>query len=160
MSEYNVVGTWAMNKAWNIDDGVKSYPWGNPSSGFWSFDHKGNFGLLISIHPALKIPIDPFSNEPQENWLSPSEPWEVPYKLFRETYTGDSAPYAYFGTYTVTRDPNNPDGPKGTLNLTVNADIMRGYTDTIQERSFKFVGNNTINVGVPDEYIRVLTRLT
>ncbi|HVW98183.1 MAG TPA: hypothetical protein VHA56_19600 [Mucilaginibacter sp.] len=164
----SVIGTWAMIEAWDVGDNpeqptAKTYPWGNPSAGYWVFDTSGNFGLMIAPNPALAIPADPFSGQPQSNWLNPAAPWTVPNELFLETFV-TASPYAYFGTYTVEMENGNPDS--GNLLLTVTHDIMRGYTGTVQTRPFAFEGPDIINVGNPGdgtqsgEYLRKLKRLS
>lgn len=160
-----VVGTWSMVEAWDIGDDPndptkKTYPWGNPSSGYWSFDTAGHFSLIISQNPPLPIPTDPFSTSTppatQPAWLTPNAPWKVPYELLIATFA-TASPYAYFGTYTVTL---NADRRGGTLNLTVFADVMRAYTGTVQERPFTFDGYDFLNVGTPGQYLRRLQRLS
>ena len=162
LNAQTVVGTWSMTLAWNINDPSqpenKTYPWGNPSAGYWVFDASGHYGLMISPNPPLPIPLDPFSGQPQESWLTPTAPWEVPRSLLMETFS-QANPYAYFGTYTVEMDQNTPH-LGGTLMLTVFADIMRGYTNTVQQRAFLFDGPNILNVGQPGVYLRSLQRLT
>ena len=61
----SIIGTWAMVEAYDIGDDSstptqKTYPWGNPSSGYWVFDSAGHFSLMISQNPPLTIPNDPF----------------------------------------------------------------------------------------------------
>ena len=153
-----VVGTWAMVQAWNMDaNGVKSYRWGNPSAGYWVYDKSGHFSLIISQNPALPIPTDPFSGDPQPNWLFPAPPWEVPNALMIETFA-TASPFAYFGTYTVEMDPSLPG--HGTIQHHVFADVMRAYTNTIQPRPFVFDGDEYLNVGEAKSYLRRLQRLT
>jgi len=165
---FSVIGTWAMVEAWDVGDNpaqptTKSYPWGNPSAGYWVFDTSGHFGLMIAPNPALPIPADPFSGAPQPGWLNPTAPWAVPNQLFLETFV-TASPYAYFGTYTIAMDHGSL--LKGNLLLTVSNDIMRGYTGTVQTRPFTFDGHNFINVGNPGDgktsgdYLRRLQRLT
>lgn len=159
----SVVGTWSMVEAWDIGDDPsdptkKTYPWGNPSAGYWVFDSSGHFSLMISQNPPLPIPADPFSGNPQSNWLNPTAPWTVPYDLLIATFA-TASPYAYFGTYTVELDDQNPH-KGGNLLLTVFSDVMRAYTNTVQTRPFQFDGNDFLNVGTPGQYLRRLQRLT
>ena len=161
-NELSVIGTWALVEAWDIGDdpskpAEKTYPWGNPAAGYWVYDKSGHFSLMISQNPALPIPADPFSGNPQPAWLTPAMPWKVPYDLLIETFA-TASPYAYFGTYTVEMDPNNPNG--GNILHTVFADAMRAYTNTVQTRPFTFDGPDFINVGTPGAYLRRLRRLT
>lgn len=158
-----VIGTWSMNTAWDIGDDPKqpkkkTYPWGNPSSGYWVFDKAGHFSLMIYPNPALPIPPDPFTGAAQPGWLQPNKPWTVPYELLTESFA-TASPYAYFGTYKVELDAKKPK-LGGNLLLTVVADVMRAYTGTVQTRPFRFAGENTLKVGVPGQYLRELTRLT
>lgn len=156
-----IVGTWEMVEAWNIGDDAKekTYPWGNPSSGYWVYDPSHHFSLIISPNPALPIPQGPFPNKKhpnQSSWLSPTAPWKVPYELLIETFS-TASPFAYFGTYTVVLDE---DGLGGTINHHVVADVMRAYTGTVQPRPFRFEGNDVLNVGEPEKYLRKLRRLS
>jgi hypothetical protein len=82
----------------------------------------------------------------------------VPYDLLMETFS-TSSPYAYFGTYTVQFDSQDPS-LGGTIYHQVASDVMRAYTGTVQERPFRFDGPNYLNVGVPGQYLRRLQRLT
>ena len=112
-----IIGTWAMIEAWDIGDDPadptkKTYPWGNPSSGYWVYDSSGHFSLIISQNPALTIPLNPFSGETEPSWLTPQSPWEVPHYLLMETFS-KANPYAYFGTYKVDL---NPETGVGTIN--------------------------------------------
>ncbi len=53
-----IVGCWQMVEAWNINDGIKTYPWGQPPLGYWVYDPAGNASVLISINPVLpNIPL-------------------------------------------------------------------------------------------------------
>jgi hypothetical protein len=161
-AKYSVIGTWAMVEAWDIGDDPsdptkKTYPWGNPSAGYWVYDRSGHFSLMISQNPALPIPQDPFSGQQQPAWLTPQKPWTVPYDLMIDTFA-TASPYAYFGTYTVEMDPQNPG--HGNILHTVFADVMRAYTGTLQTRPFAFDGPDYINVGTPGQYLRRLKRLT
>ena len=158
----SIIGTWAMVEAWNIETNSaglaqKIYPWGDPPNGYWVYDKKGHFSLMISPNPALPIPADPFSGDPQPGWLSPASPWKVPYDLLMETFA-NASPYAYFGTYEVQMDQKDP--AQGNILHTVTADVMRAYTGTVQTRPFLFEGPNVINVGEPGVYLRRLQRLT
>ena len=163
-AELNIVGTWEMVEAWDIGDDPKkprkkSYPWGNPPAGYWVYDSRGHFSLMISQNPPLAIPAGPFpgagaTNQPA--WLSPTAPWKVPYELLFDTFSR-AQPYAYFGTYTVTWDPGNR---KGTIHHKVFSDVMRAYTGTVQDRPFVFDGPDYLNVGTPGQYLRRLKRLT
>ena len=154
----DVVGTWSMVEAWDIGDDpkqpdAKTYPWGNPSSGYWVYDPSGHFSLMISQSPALPIPAGPFPSKQapeQSSWLSPASPWKVPYELLIETFS-TAAPYAYFGTYSVDLNAN---GSGGTINHHVEADVMRAYTGTVQKRPFLFDGHDYLNVGEPGKYLR------
>lgn len=165
-SVLSIVGTWSMIEAWDIGDdpsqpNKKTYPWGNPSSGYWVYDRSGHFSLMISRNPPLQIPGGPFptTSEPnQSGWLSPKSPWKVPYDLLMETFSA-AAPYAYFGTYTVTPDSEDPRRG-GIIHHKVFSDVMRAYTGTVQDRPFEFDGPNFLNVGEPDQYLRRLKRLT
>jgi len=157
-----VVGTWALVEAWDIGDNPKqptekTYPWGNPPTGYWVFDTSGHFSLMISENPPLPIPTDPFTGAPQPSWLTPAAPWKVPYDLLIDTFA-KAEPYAYFGTYTVEMNPGNIGS--GNLQLTVVSDVMRAYTNTVQTRPFTFDGNDFINIGTPGQYLRRLQRLT
>jgi hypothetical protein len=159
----SIVGTWAMVEAWDIGDNPadptqKTYPWGNPSAGYWVYDSSGHFSLMISQNPALPIPADPFSGQPQPGWLDPSAPWRVPYDLLIASFA-TAQPYAYFGTYTVQPDPVHPD-QGGTILHTVFSDVMRAYTGTVQQRPFRYDGHDHLDVGVPGQYLRRLKRLT
>lgn len=159
----SIIGTWKLIEAWDIGDipndpQKKTYPWGQPPLGYWVYDKSGHFSLMIAQNPALPIP-SPFPDSPQPSWLSPNAPWKVPYELLIETFApAVGAPYAYFGTYEVQMDKDNP--LQGTINHTVISDVMRAYTGTIQARPFSFEGPNIINVGVPGQYLRKLERLT
>ena len=116
---------------------------------------------MISQNPPLPIPADPFQTAPpatQPGWLNPQSPWEVPRQLLIESFA-TAQPYAYFGTYTVEMDKNNPH-LGGTIVMTVFADIMRSYTGTVQKRDFLFDGPDYLNVGTPGQYLRRLKRLT
>lgn len=158
--ELSVIGTWEMVEAWNIDDpndpAKKTYPWGNPSSGYWVYDKSGHFSLMISQNPALPIPKSS-SAEVAPGWLSPTEPWEVPHDLLMESFGPKANPYAYFGTYTIEMSPKKPGS--GTIVQNVVADVLRAYTGTVQTRPFSFDGPNYINVG-DGTYLRRLKRLT
>ena len=159
----SVVGTWSLVEAWDIGDDPakpkkKTWPWGRPPLGYWVYDSSGHFSLMISQNPALAIPLDPFSGQPQPGWLSPTAPWRVPRDLLMETFSS-AQPYAYFGTYTVVPDPAAPD-TGGTIEHTVVADTMRAYTGTVQKRPFVFDGEDYLNVGTPGQYLRRLKRLT
>jgi len=162
--QLSIIGTWEMVEAWDIGDNPakptqKTYPWGNPSMGYWVYDTSGHFSLMISQNPALPIPLDPFAIPPktQPGWLTPAAPWQVPYELLIETFA-TASPYAYFGTYTVQMDPESPGS--GNILHTVQADVMRAYTGTVQTRPFSFDGKDYLNVGVPGQYLRRLKRLT
>lgn len=144
----SVVGTWQLVEAWDTgDDSIaptkKTWPWGNPASGYWTYDSKGNFGLQISTNPPLPIPGTP----PNPDWLTPTAPVE----LLRETLTPDVY-YAYFGTYTV-------DSTRGVITHQVVADVLREYTGTQQQRPFRFDGKDLI-IGDEKSYLRRLVRLT
>ena len=159
----SIVGTWALVEAWDIGDNPsdptqKTYPWGNPPAGYWVYDRSGHFSLMISQNPALAIPADPFSGSPQPGWLNPAAPWTVPYDLLIDTFA-TASPYAYFGTYTVELDAQDPN-MGGTILHTVFSDVLRVYTGTIQSRPFRFDGHDFLNVGVPGQYLRRLQRLT
>ena len=70
LNEQTIIGTWSMIEAWDIGDDPndpqkKTYPWGNPSAGYWVFDKSGHFSLMISQNPPLPIPLDPFAGTPQ-----------------------------------------------------------------------------------------------
>lgn len=159
----SIVGTWSLVEAWDIGDNPKkpkqkTYPWGDPPLGYWVYDAKGHFSLMISRNPALPIPTDPFSNSPQANWLNPAAPWQVPYPLLIETFA-TAQPYAYFGTYTVVPDPKAPN-KGGTIEHQVVSDVLRAYTGTVQSRPFVYDGDDFLNVGVPGQYLRRLKRVT
>jgi hypothetical protein len=159
----SIIGTWEMVEAWDIGDdpsdpAKKTYPWGNPAAGYWVYDKSGHFGLMISQNPPLPIPIDPFTSAPQPGWLNPSSPWQVPGPLLIDTFA-TAQPYAYFGSYTVEMDQQQPH-LGGTIVMTVFADVMRAYTGTQQKRDFLFDGPNYLNVGTPGVYLRRLKRLT
>jgi len=161
-NELSVLGTWQMLEAWDIGDDPneptkKTYPWGNPSMGYWVYDKSGHFSLMISQNPALPIPDGP-TGSPDPQWLSPNKPWTVPYDLMIDSFGPKASPYAYFGTYTVEMDPNNPNG--GKIHHNVVSDVMRSYTNTIQTRAFVFDGSDFINLGEPGVYLRRLKRLT
>lgn len=158
-----VIGTWEMIEAWDIGDDPedptkKTYPWGNPSAGYWVYDKSGHFSLMISQNPPLQIPADPFTSKPQPSWLNPAKPWEVPHSLLIDTFA-TASPYAYFGTYKVKLDRHRPH-KGGNLVMNVFADVMRAYAGTVQTRSFLFDGPNYLNVGTPGQYLRRLKRLT
>ena len=161
-NDQSIIGTWEMVEAWDIGDNPatphkKTYPWGNPSSGYWVYDRSGHFSLMISQNPALPIPqVFPETYSPE--WLSASAPWTVPHELLMDTFGPKSNPYAYFGTYTVQMDPKNPGS--GNILHTVVADVMRAYTNTVQTRPFSFDGDDYLNVGVAGQYLRRLKRLT
>jgi Lipocalin-like domain len=159
----SIVGTWALVEAWDIGDDPsdptkKTYPWGNPPAGYWVYDSSGHFSLMISQNPPLAIPADPFSGNPQSNWLNPTSPWTVPYDLLIATFA-TASPYAYFGTYTVELDDKDPH-LGGTILHNVFSDVMRAYTGTVQSRPFRFDGPDFLNVGAPGQYLRRLQRLT
>ncbi len=163
---HSIVGTWALVEAWDIGDNPndptqKTYPWGDPPAGYWVYDKSGHFSLMISQNPALAIPADPFSGNPQPNWLNPTAPWNVPHDLLIATFA-TASPYAYFGTYTVEIDHHDPD--QGKILHTVVSDVLRAYTGTVQTRPFRFDGHDYLNVGVPGtsrgSYLRRLQRLT
>ncbi|MDF1698267.1 MAG: lipocalin-like domain-containing protein [Saprospiraceae bacterium] len=161
-NELTVVGTWAMTEAWDIGDdpndpNKKTYPWGNPSLGYWVYDKSGHFSLMISQNPALPIP-EAFPGVASPEWLSPNEPWKVPYDLMLDSFGPKASPYAYFGTYVIKMDENDPNS--GKIYHKVVSDVMRAYTNTVQERSFVFDGPDTINLGEPGVYLRKLQRLT
>jgi hypothetical protein len=163
LNEQTIIGTWSMIEAWDIGDDPndpqkKTYPWGNPSAGYWVFDKSGHFSLMISQNPPLPIPLDPFAGTPQPAWLNPAAPWRVPQDLLVESFA-KASPYAYFGSYTVEMDTNSPH-LGGTLVMTVFADIMRAYTGTVQRRPFLFDGPDHLNVGASGEYLRRLQRLS
>lgn len=165
LNEQTVIGTWEMIEAWNIGDDsnnptLKSYPWGNPSAGYWVYDKSGHFSLMISRNPPLPIPTDPFSDPPTAipNWLTPNPPWKPPMDLLMDTFSA-AQPYAYFGTYTVQLDENHPH-LGGWLLHNVFSDILRAYTGTVQKRPFLFDGSDYLNIGVPGQYLRRLKRLT
>lgn len=158
-----VIGTWEMIEAWDIGDdpsepSKKTYPWGNPSSGYWVYDKSGHFSMIIYPNPALAIPGDPITGDPQPNWLHPHEPWTVPNSLLMESFSTIN-PYAYFGTYSVEMTGAN----SGVIHQQVTADVMRAYTGTQQPRSFTLEtsgGIDYINVGEPGQYLRRLRRLS
>ncbi|HSS52026.1 MAG TPA: lipocalin-like domain-containing protein [Thermoanaerobaculia bacterium] len=167
MNEQSIVGTWALVEAWDIGDNPsdptqKTYPWGNPPAGYWVYDSSGHFSLMISQNPALPIPADPFSTssppQSQSGWLTPAPPWTVPYDLLIATFA-TANPYAYFGTYTVELDDQDPH-LGGTILHTVFSDVLRVYTGTVQKRTFLFDGHDFLNVGTPGQYLRRLQRLT
>lgn len=164
-NEQSVIGTWEMVEAWDIGDDPnhpdrKTYPWGNPSSGYWVYDSSGHFSLMISRNPPLPIPADPFSTsaESQPGWLNPDPPWKVPRKLLGDTFV-KANPYAYFGTYRVELDDKKPHAG-GNLVHDVFSDVLRVYTGTRQVRPFAFDGADFLNVGEPGKYLRRLRRLT
>jgi len=110
------------------DPSKKTYPWGNPPAGCWVYDRGGHFSPMISQNLPLAIPAGPFpvagaNNQP--GWLSPAAPWQVPFELLMETFA-TARPYAYFGTYTVERDANDP-ARKGTIHHNVFSDVLRAY---------------------------------
>jgi hypothetical protein len=161
-TENSIIGSWSMVETWDIgDDPAKSkqktYPWGNPSEGYWVYDKSGHFSLMISQNPALPIPEDPFTCNAQPDWLSPCAPWEVPHNLLLDTFS-KANPYAYFGTYTVEMDTCNPTN--GNIIHEVFADVLHAYTGNKQIRPFSFDGPNIKNVGTPGQYLRKLERLT
>lgn len=144
----SIAGTWQLVEAWDIGDDPdaptkKTWPWGNPASGYWAYDASGHFGLQISMNPPLPIPGDP----PNPNWITPTAPVE----LLRESLT-PAVYYAYFGTYTV-------DYKAGVITHQVFADVLREYTGTPQPRPFRLDGNNLI-IGDEQSYMRRLVRLT
>jgi acetolactate decarboxylase len=144
----SITGTWQLVEAWDIGDDPddptkKTWPWGDPASGYWAYDASGHFGLQISMNPPLPIPGDP----PNPNWITPTAPVE----LLRETLT-PAVYYAYFGTYTV-------DDTAGVITHHVVADVLRGYTGTAQPRPFRLAGNDLI-IGDEKTYLRRLVRLT
>ncbi len=159
-----ITGTWEMIEAWDIGDNpdfpeMKTYPWGDPSSGYWVYDSSGHFSMILSQNPALPIPRNPLTGEPSPNWLTPLDPWKVPHKLLMETFH-EAQPYAYFGTYTVEL---NTETGAGTINQVVTADVLRAYTGTLQPRPFVLEtvkGVDYINVGEKGVYLRKLRRLT
>lgn len=162
-NEQSVIGTWEMVEAWDIGDDPdrpkkKTYPWGNPSSGYWVYDSSGHFSLMISQNPPLPIPADPFGAQSQPGWLNPDAPWKTPRKLLTETFV-EASPYAYFGTYRVELDDNRPH-EGGNLVHEVFSDVLRVYTGTSQVRPFTFDGPDYLNVGEPGKYLRRLHRLT
>jgi hypothetical protein len=158
----SIIGTWSLVDAWDMggipsDPTQKTYPWGNPPAGYWVFDRSGHFSLMISQNPALQIPVDPYSGNPQPQWLNPTAPWEVPYALLIETFS-TANPFAYFGTYSVAIDEKNPNS--GTILMNIFSDVLRVYTNQIEKRPFTFESNDIVNVGVAGQYMRVLRRLT
>jgi acetolactate decarboxylase len=146
----SVVGSWQMVEAWDIGDDPsdptkKTYPWGNPPSGYWVYDASGHFGLQISLNPPLPIP------DGNANWLTPTPPDQPPCDLLRQSLT-PAVYYAYFGTYTV-------DYPGGIINQQVFTDVLRSYTGTSQPRPFRLAGGDLI-IGDEKTYIRRFTRLS
>jgi hypothetical protein len=107
---------------------VVTYPWRNPSAGYWVDDKSGHFSLMISQNLPLSIPIDPFSSTSpptlQPGWINPNPPWKVPNELFVESFV-TAQPYAYFGTCTVEMDDQQPH-LGGNIVMTVFSDAMRG----------------------------------
>jgi hypothetical protein len=69
-----------------------------------------------------------------------------------------ASPYAYFGTYTVEWDANDPTR-KGTIHHNVFSDVLRTYTGTVQARPFVGDGPDYLHVGVQRPYLRRLKRL-
>lgn len=160
-----ITGTWEMIEAWDIGDdpddpSKKTYPWGNPSSGYWVYDSAGHFSMIIYPNPALPIPGDPITGKSQPEWLHAKKPWKVPYSLMIESFSTVN-PYAYFGTYTV--EMTTETGNSGVIHQQVQADVLRAYTGTQQPRPFTLEtvgGVDYINVGVSGSYLRKLRRLT
>ncbi len=162
MNAPSIIGTWSLADAWDIGDNPsdptqKTCPWGNPPAGYWVFDKSGHFSLMISQNPALPVPLDPYSGNPQPQWLNPTAPWKVPYELLIETFV-TANPFAYFGTYSVEMDAKDPNS--GMLIMNVFSDVLRVYTNQIEKRPFTFESNDIVNVGVDGQYMRVLRRLT
>lgn len=159
-----IFGTWEMIEAWDIGDDPddptkKTYPWGNPSSGYWVYDKSNHFSMIIYPNPALAIPVDPITGKPEPEWLHPPAPLKVPYDLMIESFSTIN-PYAYFGTFVVQIARGSDSG---TIVHTVVADVMRAYTGTIQNRPFTLTTENGvdyINVGEEGVYLRRLRRLT
>jgi acetolactate decarboxylase len=144
----SIAGTWQLVEAWDIGDdptdpSKKTWPWGNPASGYWTYDTSGHFGLQISMNPPLPIP----GNPPNPNWITPTAPVE----LLRETLT-PAVYFAYFGTYTV-------DHGAGTITHQVFADVLREYTGMPEVRPFRLAGNELL-IGDDKTYLRRLVRLT
>ncbi|WP_338849104.1 lipocalin-like domain-containing protein [Massilia sp. W12] len=160
MTTAHVQGSWKMVEAWDAgddpaDEAQRTYPWGKPPLGYWVFDPAGNFSLLIYPNPALAIPKDPFSGDPQPAWLSPAAPWQPPMDLLLQSFSTPN-PFAYFGTYEVQAGDH---ANSGTLLLTVQADVMRAYTGTVQSRSFTLDAQGYLNVGDGVTYLRKLERV-
>jgi acetolactate decarboxylase len=153
----SVVGSWQMVEAWDIGDDPndptkKTYPWGNPPSGYWVYDPSGHFGLQISLNPPLPIPAG------NASWLTPAPPWEAPCDLLRQSLT-PNVYYAYFGTYTVDYTPDAGGSVKGTIVQQVFTDVLRQYTGTPQPRPFELAGQDLI-VGDGVTYVRRFKRLS
>ncbi|HEX2677045.1 MAG TPA: lipocalin-like domain-containing protein [Polyangiales bacterium] len=145
----SVVGTWSLIEAWDVDakaPGGKLHPWGDPPAGYWVFDRSGRFSLMIAKNPPLPPPAAAFPSR------------DTPHELFVETFAV-ARPYAYFGTYTIEPDPQDPER-RGTLVLAVTADVLRAYNGTTQRRKFAFDGPDYIEVGDPAAYLRRLRRIT
>jgi len=159
-----LIGTWEMIEAWDIGDNPKeptekTYPWGNPSSGYWVYDSSGHFSMIIYPNPPLQIPTDPKTGKPNPNWLHPEDTKNIPHPLLVKSFSTVN-PYAYFGTYTIELDP---DTGAGTIIQQVQADVLRAYTNTEQKRPFVLEtldGVDYINVGEAGVYLRKLRRLT
>ena len=144
MKNETIVGCWQLVEAWNINDPNKpkdkTYPWGQPPLGYWVFDPTGNTAVQISINPAL-------SNIPNTvNW------WDMTSDSVNSAMVASfDNYYAYFGTYTV-------DYAAGIFTENVVADVLRAYTNTSQQRPFKFVKGDLV-VGDPRSYIRIFKRV-
>ena len=144
MKNETIVGCWQLVEAWNISDPNKpkdkTYPWGQPPLGYWVFDPAGNTAVQISINPAL-------SNIPNTvHW------WDMTSDSVNSAMVASfDNYYAYFGTYTV-------DYAAGIFTEKVVADVLRAYTNTKQQRPFKFRKGDLV-VGDPRSYIRIFKRV-
>jgi hypothetical protein len=147
MTETNygpIVGCWQMTDAYNLTNGQKSYPWGQPPLGYWVYDPHGNFALQISINPPLPlVTVDVGDN----SW------WDVGQTLTSAMTASFDNYFAYFGTYLV-------DYEKGDVYHNVVTDVLRAYTGTVQVRPFKLEeDNNVLVIGDPASYIRTFKRV-
>jgi len=138
-----IVGTWNFVEAWDIGDNsmspnAKTYPWGNPAAGYWSFDSSGNMGLHISCNPPLPNLGD--------NWLPTATTNLLLASLNPNVYM------AYFGTYSF--DDAN-------ITIQVFNDVLRAYTGTPQVRPYALsAGGDELIIGDQTSYLRRLVRLS
>ncbi len=134
-----LVGAWRIVLFEDIDDGRKSYPFGEKPEGYLVYTADGHMAAVVT-DPTLPSCVPP-SNTPYSK-LPPCSPLQMERVLERSI--------AYWGTYSV-------DAARGVVVHHVERDLTSGLAGTDQPRPFRLEGDRLV-IGDGKTWKRVFER--